>query len=295
MPLGEPRDVRAAGAVVTRKGGAEWEVLLVHRPEVRRLVLPQGQARPRRARGHRRGARGRRGDRARRPAGAGADRRSATGCPTAAGSTSTTGPRRSSAATTSAATGPTTRSTSCEWVPWKAAATRLTYPHDRETLAEARPLRRRTHALVVLRHGKARSRGGLAPRTTGCGPLRAARRGPGRAAGAVARRLRRDLGCTRRRACAACRPCGPTSTRPAGRPSSTTSSARSTRAPRASSSSSTPCSTAPRARCCAPTGRCCPTVVDALGRRGRRARARRDAGGPPPQGPGRGHRGAQPP
>ena len=46
-----------------------------------------------------------------------------------------------------------------EWVPWKAATARLTYPHDRETLAEARPLRRRTHALVVLRHGKARSRG----------------------------------------------------------------------------------------------------------------------------------------
>jgi len=46
-----------------------------------------------------------------------------------------------------------------EWVPWKAAMTRLTYPHDRDTLAEARPLRRRTHAVVVLRHGKARSRG----------------------------------------------------------------------------------------------------------------------------------------
>lgn len=47
-----------------------------------------------------------------------------------------------------------------EWVEWKAAMRRLTYPYDRETLAEARPLRRRTRALVVLRHGKARSRGG---------------------------------------------------------------------------------------------------------------------------------------
>lgn len=46
-----------------------------------------------------------------------------------------------------------------EWVPWKDAARRLTYPYDRDTLAEARPLRRRTRALVVLRHGKARSRG----------------------------------------------------------------------------------------------------------------------------------------
>ncbi|GAA1915948.1 NUDIX hydrolase [Nocardioides hwasunensis] len=47
-----------------------------------------------------------------------------------------------------------------EWVEWSAAARRLTYPHDRETLAEARPLRRKTRALVVLRHGQARSRGG---------------------------------------------------------------------------------------------------------------------------------------
>jgi 8-oxo-(d)GTP phosphatase len=46
-----------------------------------------------------------------------------------------------------------------EWVPWKDAVRRLTYPYDRDTLAEARPLRRRTRALVVLRHGKARSRG----------------------------------------------------------------------------------------------------------------------------------------
>jgi 8-oxo-dGTP diphosphatase len=45
-----------------------------------------------------------------------------------------------------------------EWVPWEEAAARLTYPHDRDTLAEARPLRRKTRALVVLRHGDARSR-----------------------------------------------------------------------------------------------------------------------------------------
>jgi 8-oxo-dGTP diphosphatase len=46
-----------------------------------------------------------------------------------------------------------------EWVPWSTAMLRLTYPYDRTTLAEAQPLRRRTRALVVLRHGKARSRG----------------------------------------------------------------------------------------------------------------------------------------
>ena len=46
-----------------------------------------------------------------------------------------------------------------EWVEWTAAMHRLTYPYDRETLTEARPLRRKTRALLVLRHGQARSRG----------------------------------------------------------------------------------------------------------------------------------------
>ncbi|QBX55820.1 NUDIX hydrolase [Nocardioides seonyuensis] len=45
-----------------------------------------------------------------------------------------------------------------EWLPWDEAAERLTHQHDRETLAQARPLRRRTRAVVVLRHAKARSR-----------------------------------------------------------------------------------------------------------------------------------------
>ena len=45
-----------------------------------------------------------------------------------------------------------------EWVPYDEALERLTYERDRETLREARPLRRPTHAVVVLRHGAARSR-----------------------------------------------------------------------------------------------------------------------------------------
>jgi 8-oxo-(d)GTP phosphatase len=45
-----------------------------------------------------------------------------------------------------------------EWVPWEEAAARLTYPHDRDTLAEARPVRRRTRALVVLRHAETHPR-----------------------------------------------------------------------------------------------------------------------------------------
>ena len=45
-----------------------------------------------------------------------------------------------------------------EWVPYEEALDRLSYEHDQETLREARPLRRQTRALVVLRHGDARSR-----------------------------------------------------------------------------------------------------------------------------------------
>jgi len=44
------------------------------------------------------------------------------------------------------------------WVPYAEAMERLTYPHDRETLRESKPLRRKTRAFVVLRHAKARSR-----------------------------------------------------------------------------------------------------------------------------------------
>ncbi|WP_310526916.1 NUDIX hydrolase [Nocardioides sp.] len=44
------------------------------------------------------------------------------------------------------------------WVPWAEAVERLTYDHDRDTLAQARPLRRKSRALLVLRHGHARSR-----------------------------------------------------------------------------------------------------------------------------------------
>ncbi|WP_395657268.1 NUDIX domain-containing protein [Nocardioides sp.] len=44
------------------------------------------------------------------------------------------------------------------WFSFDDAMRKLTYEHDRVTLREAYPLRRRTHALVVLRHGEARSR-----------------------------------------------------------------------------------------------------------------------------------------
>lgn len=44
------------------------------------------------------------------------------------------------------------------WVPWDKAREVLTHVRDRATLDEARALRRKTRALVVLRHGQARSR-----------------------------------------------------------------------------------------------------------------------------------------
>lgn len=44
------------------------------------------------------------------------------------------------------------------WVPFDEAMVRLTYEHDRTTLAAALRVRRKTRAVVVLRHGQARSR-----------------------------------------------------------------------------------------------------------------------------------------
>lgn len=44
------------------------------------------------------------------------------------------------------------------WVPWAEARSRLTYDHDADTLDQAHRLRKKTRALVVLRHGHARSR-----------------------------------------------------------------------------------------------------------------------------------------
>ena len=44
------------------------------------------------------------------------------------------------------------------WVPYEKALGMLTYDRDQETLRAARKVRRRTHAVVVLRHGGARSR-----------------------------------------------------------------------------------------------------------------------------------------
>jgi 8-oxo-(d)GTP phosphatase len=44
------------------------------------------------------------------------------------------------------------------WVPWKQALEQLTYPYDRDTLHESRPHRRKSRAMIVLRHGSAESK-----------------------------------------------------------------------------------------------------------------------------------------
>ena len=91
-----------------------------------------------------------------------------------------------------------------EWVPWKEAERRLTYPYDRDTLAEARPLRRKTRTLVVLRHGKARSRSAWR-QDDRLRPLLQLGAGPGPAPGAAAGGLRRDVGAQLVEHSAACR------------------------------------------------------------------------------------------
>ena len=154
MPMGEPRDVRAAGAVVTRKG----EVLLVHRPKYDDWSFPKGKLDP--------------GEHE--VTAAVREVAEETGLDVRLGPALSPQRYRMSNGRwkhvdywTAKVLGnddvgryrPNDEIDAVEWVPWKSAMTRLTYPHDRDTLAEARPLRRRTHAVVVLRHGKARSRG----------------------------------------------------------------------------------------------------------------------------------------
>ncbi|WP_248583384.1 NUDIX hydrolase [Nocardioides sp. InS609-2] len=148
-----PYDVVAAGAVVTRRGG---EVLLVHRPRYDDWSFPKGK----RDRG---------------------EHILATAVREVAEETGLhvrLGPRLDSQRYPSGkrmktvhywmgrAVGPDDIGSylvndeidELMWLPWEEASARLTYPHDRDTLAQARPLRRNSRALVVLRHGLARSR-----------------------------------------------------------------------------------------------------------------------------------------
>ena len=157
MPVGgELRDVRAAGAVVTRKGG---DVLLVHRPKYDDWSFPKGKLDP--------------GEHA--VTAAVREVAEETGLDVRLGPAlasqryrMSNGRWKSVAYWTARAIGSDDVSgyrvndeiDAVEWVPWHDAALRLTYPYDRDTLTEARPLRRRTRVLVVLRHSRARARGG---------------------------------------------------------------------------------------------------------------------------------------
>ncbi|RYB94575.1 NUDIX hydrolase [Nocardioides oleivorans] len=151
----EPRDVRAAGAVVTRKGG---EVLLVHRPKYDDWSFPKGKLDP--------------GEHV--VTAAVREVAEETGLDVRLGPALTHQRYRMASGRWKRVDYWVARVVGSddvrryrandeidrvEWVEWKAAMRRLTYPHDRETLTEAQALRRKTRALVVLRHGKARARG----------------------------------------------------------------------------------------------------------------------------------------
>ena len=146
--------MRAAGAVVTRKGG---EVLLVHRPKYDDWSFPKGKLDP--------------GEHV--VTAAVREVAEETGLDVRLGPALSSQRYRMSNGrfkTVGYWTGrvvgsddvsryrPNDEIDSVQWVPWDAAMRRLTYSYDRDTLAEAKPLRRKTRALVVLRHGKARSR-----------------------------------------------------------------------------------------------------------------------------------------
>jgi 8-oxo-dGTP diphosphatase len=150
----EPRDVRAAGAVVTRKGG---DVLLVHRPKYDDWSFPKGKLDP--------------GEHV--VTASVREVAEETGLDVRLGPAlgrqrylQSNGRWKTVDYWTARVLGsddvsryrPNDEIDAVEWVPWKDAVGRLTYPYDRDTLAEARPLRRRTRALVVLRHAEARSR-----------------------------------------------------------------------------------------------------------------------------------------
>ena len=148
--------MRAAGAVVTRKGG---DVLLVHRPKYDDWSFPKGKLDP--------------GEHA--ITAAVREVAEETGLDIRLGPALAPQRYRMSNGRMKAVdywTGrvigsddvgayqPNAEIDCVEWVPWRAAMQRLTYAYDRRTLTEARTLRRKTHAVVVLRHGRARARQG---------------------------------------------------------------------------------------------------------------------------------------
>ena len=184
-------EIVAAGAVVARRGGAGPA-----RPpsEVRRLVLPEGQARPGRARARRRGARGRRGDGARHPARPPlSDRAVHRGQRRAEDqATCTTGSGRVDGDHDVSTYRRTTRSTRSLWLPLEEARAKLTYDYDRGHARGVRAAPGEVVPVVVLRHGRpAPGSPGAATTASASSPRPAS---PGRAGGPAAGRVRRPAG-----------------------------------------------------------------------------------------------------
>jgi 8-oxo-dGTP diphosphatase len=152
-----PPDVQAAGAVVHRRGPAGKEVLLVHRPRYDDWSFPKGKldrgehaaVAAVREVAEETGLRVRLGPPLR-----------AQRYPNGAGRMKTVHYWNARVVGDDDVSGYLVNHEIDEvaWLGWDEAAARLTYPHDRATLAESRPLRKRSHALVVLRHARARSR-----------------------------------------------------------------------------------------------------------------------------------------
>lgn len=151
----DPRDVRAAGAVVTRSNG---DVVLVHRPKYDDWSFPKGKL----------------DDDEHVVCAAVREVAEETGLDVRLGPALTAQHYRVQGGARSKRVDywvarvvgdddvtryrPNDEIDRVEWVPWEQAAERLTYDHDRATLAQARTLRRRTGAIVVLRHAQAEPR-----------------------------------------------------------------------------------------------------------------------------------------
>ena len=153
--MAQPGLVRAAGAVVLRKvAPGEWEVLLVHRPRYDDWSFPKGKLD--RGESHH--------------AAAVREVLEETGLaihlgPPLAPQEYAVQRRRTKQVhywvarvhgdDDVSAYEPNSEIDEVRWVPLAGAGKRLTYDRDRATLAEAVPLRRRTTAVVLMRHGKA--------------------------------------------------------------------------------------------------------------------------------------------